>query len=129
MYLDIDKFKSINDTLGHAMGDLLLTEFARRLTQCVRTVDTVARLGGDEFAVILEQLHERRDGCHVAEKIVAAMRPDFTLEYRTLSITTSVGIAFHQGGDEISADSLVKKADQALYAAKGAGRNNYQVAA
>jgi diguanylate cyclase (GGDEF)-like protein/PAS domain S-box-containing protein len=129
MYLDIDKFKNINDTLGHAMGDALLKEFARRLAGCVRNVDTVARLGGDEFAVILEHLDEREAGRRIAEKIVTAMRPEFTLEYRTLSITTSVGVAFHQGGsDERSADHLVKKADEALYAAKGAGRNNYQVA-
>ena len=128
MYLDIDKFKNVNDTLGHAMGDALLKDFARRLASCVRSVDTVARLGGDEFAVILEQLNDREDGCRIAEKIVAVMRPEFTLEYRTLSITTSVGVGFLQGGEEISADNLIKKADVALYAAKGAGRNNYQVA-
>jgi len=127
MYLDIDKFKNINDTLGHAMGDALLKDFARRLTSCVRAVDTVARLGGDEFAVILEQLGGHDDGCRIAEKIVAAMRPEFTLEYRTLTITTSVGVAFYQGADDIPPDQLVKKADEALYAAKGAGRNNYQV--
>ena len=129
MYLDIDKFKNINDTRGHAIGDALLKDFARRLESCVRSVDTVARLGGDEFAVILEQLDERDAGRRIAEKIVAAMRPEFTREYRALSITTSVGVAFHQGAEEISADNLVKKADQALYAAKGAGRDNYQVAA
>ncbi|HTE13621.1 MAG TPA: GGDEF domain-containing protein, partial [Burkholderiales bacterium] len=129
MYLDIDKFKSINDTLGHAMGDALLKAFARRLESCVRSVDTVARLGGDEFAVILEQISEHDAGCRIAEKIVADMRPEFTLEHHTLSITTSLGIAFHQHAEEISADDLVKKADRALYAAKGAGRNNYQVAA
>ena len=128
LYLDIDKFKIINDTMGHATGDALLKEFAQRLATCVRSVDTVARVGGDEFALVLEQLDERDSGCRVAEKIVAAMRPEFTLETRTLAITTSVGVAFHQGGEEISADNLLKKADQALYAAKGAGRNNYQVA-
>jgi diguanylate cyclase (GGDEF)-like protein len=95
----------------------------------VRSIDTVARLGGDEFAVILEQLDGREAGHRIAEKIVVTMRPEFTLEYRTLSITTSMGVAFHQGEEEISADNLVKRADQALYAAKGAGRNNYQIAA
>jgi diguanylate cyclase (GGDEF)-like protein/PAS domain S-box-containing protein len=128
MYLDIDKFKSINDTLGHAMGDALLKSFASRLTNCVRSTDTVARLGGDEFAVILGEIDEREDGCRIAGKIVAAMRPEFTLEYRPLAITTSVGIAFYDGSGEMTVDGLVKKADEALYQAKGAGRNNYQVA-
>jgi diguanylate cyclase (GGDEF)-like protein len=110
------------------MGDEVLNAFARRLEECVRSVDTVARLGGDEFAIVLEQLSDRDAGCRIAGKIVTSMRPEFTLEYRTLAITTSIGVAFHQGGEEINADDLVKKADQALYAAKGAGRNNYQVA-
>ena len=129
MYLDIDKFKSINDSLGHDAGDALLKAFARRLTECVRATDTVARLGGDEFTVTLEEVNGRDDGGQIAEKIVAAMRPDFTLEHRSLNITTSVGVAFYDGGETLTADLLVKKADEALYAAKGAGRNNYKVAA
>lgn len=128
MYLDIDKFKGINDTLGHAMGDALLKSFASRLTGCVRSTDTVARLGGDEFAVILGEIDQREDGCRIAGKIVEAMRPEFTLEYRSLAITTSVGIAFYDGSGEMTVDGLVKKADEALYQAKGAGRNNYQIA-
>lgn len=128
MYLDIDKFKSINDSLGHDVGDALLKAFARRLTECVRTTDTLARLGGDEFTVILEEVNGRDDGRQIAEKIVAAMRPEFTLEHRRLNITTSVGVAFHDGGKSLTADLLVKKADEALYAAKGAGRNAYRVA-
>ncbi|MGQ0751368.1 MAG: diguanylate cyclase domain-containing protein [Betaproteobacteria bacterium] len=128
MYLDIDKFKSINDTHGHDVGDALLKAFAARLTECVRATDTVARLGGDEFTVVLEQLAAREDGCHIAEKIVTAMRPDFALGPNTLSITTSVGVAFCQGQDELSGDILLKQADEALYAGKAAGRNNYKIA-
>lgn len=127
MYLDIDKFKGINDTLGHDMGDQLLRAFSRRLVDCVRTTDTVARLGGDEYAVVLEDLGLRENGERIAEKIVTAMRPEFMLENRSLAISTSVGIAFYQGKTEISQDQLIKQADEALYQAKGAGRNNYKV--
>jgi diguanylate cyclase (GGDEF)-like protein len=127
MYLDIDKFKGINDTLGHDMGDRLLKAFSRRLVDCVRTTDTVARLGGDEYAVVLEDLGSRENGERIAEKIVLAMRPEFTLDNRVLAITTSVGITFHQGKAAIDQDRLIKQADEALYQAKGAGRNNYRV--
>lgn len=127
MYLDIDKFKGINDTLGHDMGDQLLRAFSRRLVDCVRATDTVARLGGDEYAVILEGLESREAGERVAGKIVTAMHPEFMLENRPLAITTSVGMAFYEGDNEISQDKLIKQADEALYQAKGSGRNNYKV--
>jgi diguanylate cyclase (GGDEF)-like protein/PAS domain S-box-containing protein len=128
LYLDIDKFKGINDSLGHAMGDALLKGFSRRLESCVRAIDTVARLGGDEFSVILGELSTRDDGLRIADKIVVTMRPEFELEYRTITTTTSVGIAFYDGAAGVNSDVLIKKADEALYEAKGAGRNNYQVA-
>jgi diguanylate cyclase (GGDEF)-like protein/PAS domain S-box-containing protein len=128
LYLDIDKFKGINDSLGHAMGDALLKGFSRRLESCVRAIDTVARLGGDEFSVILGELSTRDDGLRIADKIVVTMRPEFELEYRTITTTTSVGIAFYDGAAGVNSDALIKKADEALYEAKGAGRNNYQVA-
>lgn len=127
MYLDIDKFKSINDSLGHDAGDELLKAFSKRLADCVRTTDTVARLGGDEYAVVLESLGTREDGCRIAAKIVAAMRPEFALGTRTLVISTSLGLTFYDGAAETGPDALVKQADEALYSAKGAGRNNYQV--
>ena len=127
MYLDIDKFKAINDTLGHDMGDQLLKAFSRRLADCVRATDTVARLGGDEYAVVLEDIGVRENGERIAEKIVKSMRPEFVLENRALAITTSVGMAFHEGKVEIGQDRLIKQADEALYQAKGAGRNNYKV--
>lgn len=129
MYLDIDRFKSVNDALGHDAGDTLLKAFSRRLVECVRETDTVARLGGDEFTVIIEELNGREDGCQIAQKIVAAMRPEFVLEGHTVSVSTSVGIAFYQGEEAVAADDLVRKADQALYQAKADGRDRYRVAA
>jgi diguanylate cyclase (GGDEF)-like protein len=128
MLLDVDKFKSVNDELGHDVGDALLAAFAQRLKACARATDTVARLGGDEFTVILESLARREDGLHIADKIVEAMRPPFELGAHTLRITTSVGIAFYQGGRETGEEGLVKQADEALYAAKAAGRDTFRVA-
>lgn len=128
LYLDIDRFKNINDTFGHAAGDALLKGFAQRLSDCVRTTDTVARLGGDEFVVMLEELHSRDEGRAVAQKIVESMRPEFVLESRALNVTTSVGIAFFDGSESLSGDTLLTKADRALYQAKGSGRDNYHEA-
>jgi diguanylate cyclase (GGDEF)-like protein len=127
--LDIDRFKHVNDTLGHDAGDTLLKTFSKRLTECVRETDTVARLGGDEFTVILEELNGRDDGCQIAQKIVAAMRPEFVLEGRSVNVSTSVGIAFYHGEEGVAADDLIKKADVALYQAKAAGRDQYRIAA
>jgi diguanylate cyclase (GGDEF)-like protein/PAS domain S-box-containing protein len=129
LYLDIDRFKHVNDTLGHDAGDTLLKTFSKRLTECVRETDTVARLGGDEFTVILEELNGREDGCQIAQKIVAAMRPEFVLEGRSVNVSTSVGIAFYHGEEGVAADDLIKKADAALYQAKAAGRDQYRIAA
>jgi diguanylate cyclase (GGDEF)-like protein len=129
LYIDVDKFKAINDTLGHSAGDALLKEFARRLSACVRATDTVARFGGDEFAVILEGLGRREDGARIAGKIVAAMRPGFALEGKTASVSASVGIAFHDQADSLGAEGLLKAADQALYKAKGEGRDGFRIAA
>ena len=129
MYLDIDKFKTINDTMGHDTGDLLLKEFSVRLAGCVRNTDTAARRGGDEFVVILEALAGRDDGHRIAEKIVTSMRPEFRLGERTLAVTTSAGMAFLEPGEALAGDALLKRADEALYRAKAAGRDNYKVAA
>ena len=128
LYLDVDRFKKINDTLGHAVGDILLKKFALRLADCVRQTDVVARLGGDEFTVILEELGSRADGRTIAEKIVAVMRPEFIIEQHKLEITTSVGLAFFDGNMPADGDALVRKADQALYETKGAGRDGYREA-
>jgi diguanylate cyclase (GGDEF)-like protein/PAS domain S-box-containing protein len=124
LYIDVDGFKGINDSLGHATGDVLLKELARGLNILVRSTDTIARLGGDEFAVILESLDHQEDGLRIASSVVAAMRRTFNLEDRQVSTSGSVGVAFLDGaaGDADGAD-LLARADRALYAAKAAGRD------
>jgi len=127
MYLDVDRFKQINDQFGHIVGDALLRQFAGRLTGTLRSTDTVARLGGDEFTVIMEGLPRPEIASTVANKIVQAMSTPFVIESHTFNVTTSIGLAFHQG-DAMSAEALVKQADVMLYQAKNAGRNNVQTA-
>jgi diguanylate cyclase (GGDEF)-like protein/PAS domain S-box-containing protein len=99
LYLDVDRFKAINDAHGHAVGDLVLCEFARRLRACVRDTDTVARLAGDEFVILLEDLHDLRAARQVAEKLLEAMREPFELGQEALQVSTSIGIAVAQPGD------------------------------
>jgi diguanylate cyclase (GGDEF)-like protein/PAS domain S-box-containing protein len=132
MYLDIDHFKSINDSLGHAAGDEVLKAFAQRLQQSVRATDTVARLGGDEFVVILEGVGSIEEPQIVARKIVANVTHPLTVEGRTLTLTTSIGIAVRseiRSADAATAEALIGRADAALYAAKKAGRNTWRVMA
>ena len=126
MYLDIDRFKRINDSFGHDAGDALIRGFAKRLSQCIRDTDTAARLGGDEFAVILEALDDRAAGERIAGKIVAAMRAEFDLGEHRLAISTSLGVAFYQGEEESEAAGILKAADEALYRAKAAGRDTWR---
>ncbi|MGM9486731.1 PAS domain S-box protein [Ideonella sp. YS5] len=126
MYLDIDKFKQINDRFGHDMGDALLRAFAARLSQTLRSTDTIARLGGDEFTVIMEGVPRPEVAATVANKIVQAMNTPFTLGQQTVRITTSIGLSFFQG-DATTVEALVKQADVMLYRAKEAGRNNVQM--
>jgi diguanylate cyclase (GGDEF)-like protein/PAS domain S-box-containing protein len=127
MFLDIDHFKRINDTLGHATGDGVLVEYAKRLKGSVRSTDTVARLAGDEFVVVLENLHMREDAVATARKIVHQVgSAPFELEGRSLQITTSIGVAFHRGADApVEPADLLARADAALYRAKSAGRNTF----
>jgi diguanylate cyclase (GGDEF)-like protein/PAS domain S-box-containing protein len=127
MYLDIDRFKQVNDRFGHNVGDALLRAFAERLLRTLRASDTVARLGGDEFTVIMESVPRPEIAGSVAAKIIQAMNAPFVLEQQTISVTTSIGLAFFQGGNT-TAEALVKQADEMLYQAKGAGRNNVQAA-
>jgi diguanylate cyclase (GGDEF)-like protein/PAS domain S-box-containing protein len=125
MFLDLDRFKAVNDTLGHAVGDELLKHVAQRLTGVVRAVDTVSRLGGDEFVIVLHEIYSPDDAAQVSEKILGALVPAATIDGHRLRVTPSIGISlFPDDGDEVFA--LMKNADTAMYHAKAAGRNNYQ---
>ena len=121
LFLDLDHFKQVNDTLGHKAGDRLLQEVARRLRDCVRETDTVARIGGDEFVVLLESIHERAHAVQVADKIRAALQQPITIGQHTLQITPSIGAA-HFPDHGITTDQLMARADDAMYHAKRAGR-------
>jgi diguanylate cyclase (GGDEF)-like protein/PAS domain S-box-containing protein len=122
LFLDIDHFKTINDTLGHRKGDLVLQEFAARLVQSVRNTDTVGRLGGDEFVIVLEGLRRLEEAEQVAEKILGAVRKPWVLNGERLHVTTSVGIAFSTDRRHGASD-LIGHADASLYEAKSAGRD------
>ena len=128
LFLDVDKFKLINDTLGHAAGDEVLRLFGQRLLGSVRETDTVARLAGDEFVVILEELHTLAEPQFIARKIIAAVNRSFELHEGLWDVSTSIGIAFHAEG-LVQATALLAAADRALYEAKAAGRNTYRLAA
>lgn len=122
--LDLDHFKLINDTLGHAAGDMLLTVVAQRLKQCVRFTDTVARLGGDEFAVLLPNIGETLAASSIARKILASLSRPVLLEGHEIDVRTSLGLAMAPT-DSSDADTLIRYADLALYQAKSEGRNRY----
>jgi diguanylate cyclase (GGDEF)-like protein/PAS domain S-box-containing protein len=125
LYLDLDQFKDVNDTLGHDMGDKLLVEAAQRLVACVRDVDTVARLGGDEFTIILGGVERSANAERVAEEILKKFSDPFQLGDDATYISTSIGITFFPE-DATGVDQMLKNADQAMYAAKARGRNCYQ---
>ncbi len=122
MFLDLDRFKSVNDTLGHHAGDLLLQQVAERLRGCVRESDTVSRLAGDEFTVILPVITVREDVVRVAEKIIAAFATPFDLDGHEVSMSTSIGIALFPK-DATDEHDILKRADLAMYEAKAGGRN------
>ncbi|MBW4518805.1 MAG: CHASE2 domain-containing protein [Scytolyngbya sp. HA4215-MV1] len=127
LFLDLDGFKRINDTLGHDAGDLLLKNVAQRLTNCLRGSDTVARLGGDEFTIILSGIKDEQDAIRVAEKILSALSQSFQLGQHTIQVTTSIGISLYPfNGEEM--DVLIKSADVAMYQAKERGKNRYECA-
>lgn len=121
IYLDLDRFKKINDTLGHGVGDALLQQAAARLTASVRAVDTVARLGGDEFALMLEDLSDPDDWETVTEKIMQNLRKPMLIDGNLIIVTASLGGAFYQ--ENMTEEALIDCADKALYRAKEAGRN------
>ncbi|CAN5280989.1 diguanylate cyclase [soil metagenome] len=127
LFIDVDKFKHINDELGHAAGDAVLTEVARRLLACVRGSDTVARLGGDEFVLILEGLHGPDEPGQIASKILADMARPFSVNSMKLMLSVSIGVVSYQG-DDSSGAQLLAQADAALYDAKSAGRGTFRLA-
>jgi diguanylate cyclase (GGDEF)-like protein len=126
MFLDLDKFKKINDTLGHAAGDRLLEGFAGRISETLRSTDTVARWGGDEFTLLLPDISCLEDAVKTAQRILNNLKPAFKLEEQAFHISSSIGIAVYPDDGE-EAETLVQNADAALYRAKEMGRNNYQL--
>jgi diguanylate cyclase (GGDEF)-like protein/PAS domain S-box-containing protein len=126
LFLDFDRFKRVNDSLGHHAGDQLLAAIARRLSECLRPGDTVARLGGDEFAIVLERLGDVTEATRVAERVHQTLRDPFQLHGIELSITTSIGIAI---GDKSYADpgDVLRDADTAMYRAKAAGKARHEI--
>ena len=125
LFIDLDKFKTINDSLGHNIGDKVLIEAALRLRKCVRDEDTIARLGGDEFTIILQGIKSIQDISNISEKIINEMREPIVIKAHTLYISASIGISLFPK-DAKSSDELIKYADTAMYKAKEDGRDTYQ---
>lgn len=126
MFLDLDNFKAINDTLGHDVGDELLKAVSVRLRACVRLGDTVSRTGGDEFVIVLSEIASPDDAALVADKIIKAINAPLQIADNTINVSTSIGIAVYPISGSDDAQELMKKADKALYVAKAAGRNGYK---
>ncbi|QFU03856.1 Phytochrome-like protein cph2 [Pseudoalteromonas sp. THAF3] len=126
MFIDLDHFKGVNDSLGHSVGDELLKQVAKRLQRCVRSGDTLARLGGDEFTLLLNEVADIDEVIACAEKVLAQFKPSFSLAGQAITITTSIGIAIYPDDGE-SMETLLKHADVAMYRSKDLGRNSYQL--
>jgi len=124
LFMDIDRFKEVNDTLGHEVGDLLLRAVAQRLTKSVRQSDTVARIGGDEFVIMLETVHDSRGADAVADTVRRALAKSFTIQKQALQVSVSIGISFYPENGE-DADTLLRAADYAMYLAKREGGNRH----
>ena len=124
IFVDLDRFKNVNDTLGHAIGDKLLVSVAERLSNHKRRTDTVARLGGDEFVFLLDEVSKPRDLAHFCEKLITTFKKPFVIDGYDLHLTLSIGICIFPGdGDDV--DSLIKNADAAMYRVKEKGKNGY----
>jgi len=124
LLIDLDRFKQVNDSLGHHMGDLLLEQVGVRLSECLRGIDTIARLGGDEFIIILTELKESKDAALVAKKIITAIETAFIINEHTVYIGCSIGISsYPDDGEEF--DAMLRYADMAMHEVKAKGKNNY----
>jgi len=128
LFMDLDNFKGVNDTLGHSAGDRLLTQVAERVEACLRASDTVARLGGDEFALLVEDIHDISEAIEVANRVLAALEPPFQLEGKELLVRGSIGLAVARADqDDARAEALLRDADTAMYVAKARGKGCYLV--
>ena len=125
LYMDLDRFKHVNDTLGHSSGDALLRQAAGRLEACVRKSDTLARLGGDEFVVVVTELNDAQDAMRVATKLIEALRVPFQVDGHELFVSVSLGISIYPD-DGLTGEILMANADAAMYRAKEKGRDNFQ---
>ena len=125
MFIDVDRFKNVNDTLGHAVGDRLLQQVSERLIRSVRAGDTVGRLGGDEFAIVLSNLSSAQDANLIAQKIMVSFKEPLKLAGVELYVTASIGITLYPD-DSTDQETLIKNADAAMYRAKDVGRNSYR---
>jgi len=125
LFIDLDNFKIVNDSMGHPVGDMLLREVAQRLKKCTRGEDTVSRMGGDEFVLLIQRIKHPSDAAEVSNKIIQALKPGFLIENRTVFITPSIGIVISpENGKDV--EKLLRNADTAMYHAKSKGRNTYQ---
>ena len=125
-FLDLDRFKDINDSLGHSIGDSLLKAVAERIRHCVREGDTVARFGGDEFTLLIPRIEQVEDAAKIAQKILETLKIPFIIAERELFVTTSIGISVYPN-DGADPETLLRNADTAMYRAKDSGRDNYQL--
>ena len=125
LFLDLDGFKHINDSLGHPIGDKLLQSIAKRLVDCVRASDTVSRQGGDEFVVLLSEVEQSEDAAITARRMLQAVAEAHSIDQHDLHVTTSIGVSVYPD-DGLDAETLIKNADTAMYQAKENGRQSYQ---
>src|SRR5437762_2495491 len=125
-FLDLDRFKDINDSLGHSTGDSLLKSVAERIRRCIREGDTVARFGGDEFTLLIPRIDHVEDAAKIAQKILETLKIPFSISDHELFVTTSIGISVFPA-DGSDPETLVRNADSAMYRAKDQGRDNYQL--
>jgi diguanylate cyclase (GGDEF)-like protein/PAS domain S-box-containing protein len=126
LYVDVDRFKAVNDTMGHDAGDELLRQVALRLQKALRKIDTVARLGGDEFVVILDQVADDAHAGKIAAKVLASCGGDYAVQGATCGVTLSVGVSRYPR-DAVEMEALLKCADKAMYRAKASGGNDYRL--